>query len=373
MIKREYIIWFILFAAVIGTIIFLSTYNIRVDGAMPTPPVEPSPVDDLTSNKIVQVYYDDTFKSSYKNIRYDLVTDVLWSFVRVDGDGNLNYASYGDPDDMISYTHSKGVRAILSFRDIPGEANQFLGSSDTRTNAVNNLLDEVKRRGFDGIDIDIENAYQSQHIRSDMTLFIQELYNTFKASNPDYRVSIAVRVIDSDNIFYVEEIKDYVDYLMIMAYDICSSDSSISGPVAPMDNPDDACYGTSVNQGIDYWKNSGMPVNKTLLGIPYYGFDRETDSNERLANVDGSVKWVRFDNIPKYDYYRHFDSSWKTPWQVWQEDGQWHQLQYEDVESLSYKYDRVKKDNLAGIGIWAINYALKRQDLWQLIEDKFIN
>lgn len=179
---------------------------------------------------------------------------------------------------------------------------------------------------------------------------------------------MAVPVFDN-NIFNGPVIKDYIDYLTIMAY-FWDDKNPVSGPIEPMlqdDNSD-----ASVITGINYWKNTeNISINKILLGVPYYGYERETYSDERLSHVEGIVKWVYLENVQKYHYDRYFDNVWKTPWQVWNEDDQWYQLHYEDVESLTYKYDKVNSDNLAGISIWNINYAMNRSDLWQLIDDKF--
>lgn len=327
-----------------------------------------TPVSVNGTNKTVQVYYDGAQSASYTNIRYDLVTDVLWAFIRIDGDGNLDYSDYGDPSEVISLAHSKGKRVILSFQEVYGQADIMLGNPTARTNAINNLLNEVKMKGFDGVDNDIET---STYFRQDgMTSFIQELYNKFKQSNPNYRISLAVPITDWNDVFNGPIIKDYIDYIMIMAY-FWDDNNPISGPMEPMLQDDTS--EVSVSTGINYWKNiEQIPANKILLGIPYYGFDRETTSNARLAYKSGTVQWVYIDDFPSYNYDRYFDSLWKTPWQAWQEGNQWHQLQYEDIESLTYKYDRVNSEGLAGIGVWAINYGSNRQDLWQLIKDKFV-
>lgn len=321
-----------------------------------------------TLNKTVQVYYDDTSGTAYKKIRYDLVTDIVWAYIRINGDGSLNYDDYGDPTGLISLAHNNGVRVHLSFQEMSGEADKILSDPNVRTNAINNLISEVKKRGFDGIDNDIETASSSQ--RDHMTIFMKQLYNTFKEDNSSYRVSVAVSALNWGNVFDGPVIKDYVDYLMIMAY-FWDEKNPISGPMEPMLQDDNS--EASVITSIKYWHGiENIPVNKTLLGIPYYGYNRETDSGERLANVNGDVVWVHLDSIPEYYHYnRYFDPVWKTPWQIWSKDGQWHQLHYEDVESLAYKYDKVNSDNLAGIGIWNINYAINRSDLWQLIDDKF--
>lgn len=315
----------------------------------------------------VQVYYEyQPNSSSYKDIRYDLVTDVVWSFIRIDDSGRLNYDNYGDPSGLISLAHSNGVKVHLSFQEMPGHADKLIDNPVARTNAINNLLAEVKSKGFDGIDNDIESYHDDQ---DNMTEFVKELYTTFKSDNSGYRVSMAVPVFDN-YIYNGPIIKDYIDYIVIMAY-FWDDGYDISGPVEPM-LQDESTY-ESVITGIYYWENvEQIPSSKILLGIPYYGFDRETYTEQRLSYVNGEVKWVYLDDIPEYyNYDVYFDDVWKTPWQVWNVDGQWHQLHYDNVESLTYKYDVISSHNLAGISIWEINYAMNRSDLWQLIDDKF--
>ncbi|MCZ7383379.1 MAG: hypothetical protein O8C63_01370, partial [Candidatus Methanoperedens sp.] len=47
-------------------------------------------------------------------------------------------------------------------------------------------------RNYDGVDNDIEKATQSSTNKVNMTAFQQQLYNTFKSSNSNYRISIAI-------------------------------------------------------------------------------------------------------------------------------------------------------------------------------------
>ena len=44
---------------------------------------------------------------------------------------------------------------------------------------------------------------------------------------------------------------------------------------------------------------------------------------------------------------------------------------YDDASSLSYKYDLVLGESLAGIGIWALGYDGSRPELWAALADAF--
>ena len=47
------------------------------------------------------------------------------------------------------------------------------------------------------------------------------------------------------------------------------------------------------------------------------------------------------------------------------------QLFFEDVKSLSIKYDWIKKNKIGGVGIWALGYDNGYPELWDLLTDKF--
>ena len=47
------------------------------------------------------------------------------------------------------------------------------------------------------------------------------------------------------------------------------------------------------------------------------------------------------------------------------------QLYFEDVKSLSIKYDWIKKNNFGGVGIWALGYDHGYSELWNLLTEKF--
>lgn len=132
----------------------------------------------------------------------------------------------------------------------------------------------------------------------------------------------------------------------------------------------DNVVGTGALIVLDWKRNDGSSISsnqvaKEVGSIDWTKYEYEaTPPNEavkvtillQLMNASGKV-W--FDDI-------YFDTIIPTS------ELRWHQIQYDDLESLSIKYDLVNSEGLAGIGIWTAPYGTDRPELWKLIEDKFV-
>ncbi len=123
--------------------------------------------------------------------------------------------------------------------------------------------------------------------------------------------------------------------------------------------------------------NAGVQPNKLIVGLPYYGAEWSTEGQ----SVPSKVK--KFISHPPYKTIRGIDiDSLKIPVQfekesassycvIKKEDGSIRQLWFEDKHSLSVKYDWIKRQNLGGVGIWALGYDDGFAELWELLGDKF--
>jgi GH18 family chitinase len=328
----------------------------------------------MVLNKEVQAYYGDYDPSTeISKIRYDLVTAIIYHSVSPRGDGSLYKDSSYNPASLISYAHSQGTKVILSFIDYSqSDTDTMLSSSTSRTNCVNNLLNEVITKGFDGIDNDLESSSMTITSKNNMTLFQQQLYNTFKTSNPNYRISIAIGAYypSTDQRFDVQALQNYTSYFMIMGYDWYGSWSSTAGPNSPhlLD------YGQGNYDTIKHYESLLNNKKQLLFGVPYYGKEFMTQDNTRLSPLTSSyVNAIIYKDYINYinSYNPRTDSVWKTPWYARQSGGQWYQGHYDDVVSLGQKYDIVNSEGLGGIGIWEISQGSGRTELWDLIQNKF--
>ncbi len=85
-----------------------------------------------------------------------------------------------------------------------------------------------------------------------------------------------------------DEVFGYVDSLGIMAYD--------GG-----DGPDHSPYSYAV-EGLDYWLSRGLPPEKAVLGIPFYGRPKWMEYRA-LVSLDPNAPWkdvVTVDGVPIY-------------------------------------------------------------------------
>ena len=68
---------------------------------------------------------------------------------------------------------------------------------------------------------------------------------------------------------------------------------------------------------------------------------------------------------------RLWDAATRTPWYRYQAADGWHQAWYDDVESLTAKYDSVNRRGLGGVAIWALGYDGANPELWDLLTTWF--
>ncbi len=334
---------------------------------------------DNARNKEIQAFYTSSSNEEYINLRYDLLTTIVYVGVDIDENGTLLPSKNYNPIELIRYSHIQKVGVVLMFRSFDTKsADILLANNGIRMLAINNLLNEVKKNNFDGIDIDLENINEINSINNKsnkqlMTDFITILNNVFKESNPNYRISIDLNPFYSemDRIFDFPMLQKKVNYIMIMGYDWHGTWSRRAGPNSPMN----ADSGMGIYESIRYYEKF-VDKNKLLLGVPWYGYEYATTNNIRLSNriPNGSVKSIPYNQYINvvHKYGRIWDPVWQTPWYIRKDNtGQWYEGYYDDIKSLGIKYDFVNSENLSGIGIWTVNYGANRSDLWSLIEIKF--
>lgn len=311
----------------------------------------------------------------YLNLRYDAVTTISYFGLKVQTNGSLYKVSY-PPTGLINTAHSNNVKVVVSLISDWGstDIDTILSSTSVQTTLINNLLHEVQVNNFDGVDIDLEgfpaiNRTNGQSNKTLFTKFIMSLSNKFRTANPNYRLSIDIPAADWDNVFDVSTLKNYVDYLMIMGYDYHWATGPTAGAVAPLNSSNNISVTNSVNAYIQT-----IPKNKLLLGVPYYGYEWRTMSNALDSTTVGSGVTVTYAQAVTNKitiYPRQWESTWASPYYMYQSGNQWNQGWYDDVQSLSLKYDLVNNTGIAGIGIWALGYDSSYPELSNLIVSKF--
>jgi chitinase len=133
-----------------------------------------------------------------------------------------------------------------------------------------NLGSGVSTAGlFDGIDVDWEFPRGAD--AANFVPLIEEFRKQMDAVRPGLRLSVALgpspRMYGDADLARVGAL---VDQAGLMTYDFNGPWSSTTGLIAPLasSSPDDG----SVELSVTAWKAAGIPSQKLLIGLPFYGY-----------------------------------------------------------------------------------------------------
>jgi spore germination protein YaaH len=192
------------------------------------------------------------------------------------------------------------------------------------------------------------------------------LHTTLKAANPAYHISLDTPWgIKYAATFKNANLKKYVDAVFLMSYDYCNRRTT--APNSPYDSPTRYDAIDSVNETSKYFSK-----NQIILGLPFYGYDYSTDSNQPGANITNEQPIHIEDAINNSHIYgRIWDSDSNTPWYYYKSGDTWHQVWYDDDKSLRLKYRYAKSENLGGVGFWALGYERNYSNIWKVFQSDF--
>jgi chitinase len=148
-----------------------------------------------------------------------------------------------------------------------------------------------------------------------------------------------------------------VDQFAVMNYDYAGPWSSITGFLAPLFPDSNAAHrSASIARSIDSYKAAGVPADKLLMGLPFYGYGwtEVSGANHGLfqdghpIRGDQPYRFIRGLATPS-SVFR--DQLSKAPWIF---DGQnfW---TYDDPISIRYKVSYAARQRLGGIMIWELS------------------
>lgn len=326
-----------------------------------------------TLQKRVFGYHPYWMGSSWQNYRWDLLSDLCYFSYDTDpATGNPTTTNGFETAEVVDTALAHGVRVHLCVTLFSGHAT-FFGNPQAQQNLTANLITLVIQRGIQGINIDFEAVPSSQ--QQALSSYLLQLSDALHTSVPEAELSIAAPAVNWNNTFDIPVIAPALDFIMIMAYDYYWSGSSLAGPVAGY-WPLTGSFNYAVNHSLSYYQGQGVPAEKLLTGLPYYGREWPVGSNTLPASTTGSGTAVTYRNVrnnssghytPQNLYWDHFSFN---PYYSYFSSS-WRQCFFDDERSLGAKYDLINRRNTGGIGIWALGYDDGYPELWNLIEEKF--
>ncbi|KAJ7276522.1 glycoside hydrolase superfamily [Mycena haematopus] len=319
--------------------------------------------------------------------------------------------TWDDPDTaplllgrLVTAAHSKGKKVKLSVGGWTGSKyfSSVVATDHSRKTFVENIYSLYIRFNLDGIDIDWEYpGYQgqagnevSEYDTANFLAFLKLLRDWLPS---DAAISAAALTIpfygpDGEPMTDVSEFAKYLDWILIMNYDVWGA-SSTPGPNAPLV---DACHNStqpeaSAAAAAKAWTSAGFPASQLVLGVPSYGYvSKSTATRLRTRqNQVQSVKLASGGQIQFRDlveqgalvrnsngsfsggggFTRYYDECSCTPFLRSPSSGQI--VTYDDPQSLGLKAALAKRTGMLGVNMFDWTGDTDNGDLVDAIRQGF--
>lgn len=247
-------------------------------------------------------------------------------------------------------------------------------TESSRERFARSAVNLLETHELDGIDIDWEypgqpgedNIYRRED-RENFTLLLETVRTHLdrhgesrgRTGKDRYLLTIAAgadaRYLEHTDMAAAVE---HLDFVNLMTYDFHGPWTDHTGHHANLHPPSGIDEESSANQSVDIFLDAGVPAQKLVLGVPFYGrgwadvdFSGE---NVYLAygTPHGSYSFDSLNNhyIDRNGFTRHWDDITASPF-LWNADSSIF-ISYEDEESLRYKSEFVRERELGGIMYW---------------------
>ena len=306
-------------------------------------------------------------------IDYSAVTHVIHFALIPNSDGSLDYSSLcitpENSADLIRAAHAAGKKVLISIGGWQTES-EFLGATEdrNRTEFIQNLINFIISRGYDGIDIDWEPISSSSYSR--FNVFITDLRNELNNLNP--RPLLTVAAPWQPSIFV--SLQDKFDQINIMTYDLAGLwlspftwhnssiydggywFESIGGPPP------------SINGEVEDFLSAGAQPDKLGIGIAFFGYVWSGGEGISTGGVTSPAQiYTKEPSIEVLAYYDIMDEYYQPKYYKWDNTAQASYLSinnegsindkfisYDDETACYEKIQYVKNKGLGGVIIFQL-------------------
>ena len=284
------------------------------------------------------------------------LTTVAYFGVDVAADGSLiqNDAGWNGYEsqalaDLITRAHASGDRVVLSVECFDQSSlDRLTRDPGAQAQLADNLISAVAQKQMDGLNIDFEGLGSSD--RAGMVNLVKYLSSRVRAANQHWQLTVdtyAGSATDTNGFFDVASMASAVDAFFVMAYDMYQS--GVASPNAPLQGP-----GANDEAAVEAYA-SVVPASKVILGVPFYGYSWQTTSNGPRAQTTSGPVPISYGQLLGASLPIYWDQQCQVPLSSYH-DGQqqWHEVYFDDPQSVALKAQAADYAHLLGVGIWAL-------------------
>ncbi|MBD3362662.1 hypothetical protein GF362_03000 [Candidatus Dojkabacteria bacterium] len=254
-----------------------------------TPSNEPEDVVDKNIDLNHELTYvgwipDWASESGYESLQLNsqLINQVSPVWYKVNEDGTIQ-STYEEKNQKLLFdlVNENNIELIPSIIMFDHELfSEVLNDERKLEIHIKNIVDEVVEQNYHGIDLDYESTQLDD--KDKYFEFLELLSFALHAQDKILSVSVVPKWGDNISYSYLPEtrqvqdwnmIKDYADYIRIMAYDYTYTNAKYPGPIAPLE---------WVEQIVEYGLGK-IPKEKIILGIHLYSYEWSYKKDNRKS------------------------------------------------------------------------------------------
>jgi chitinase len=166
--------------------------------------------------------------------------------------------------------------------------------------------------------------------------------------------------------FELGELAKLLDFINLMTYDMGTVFTPVASFNAPLrevaEDPLDPQLRrwNSVEGGVDYYQRNGVPANKLVLGVPFYGRGYRVKSDVQHGLYQsysgtfpaGDYRDIKRKLLGDPQWRRHWHAVAQTPWLFNSKEHAF--VSYEDPESIAIRAGFAKEHGLLGVFTWEL-------------------
>ncbi|HYH93914.1 MAG TPA: glycosyl hydrolase family 18 protein [Candidatus Saccharimonadales bacterium] len=300
---------------------------------------------------------------------------------------------------LVREAHDRETRVEIVYTSFGEPKNRrFYDDPAAQAAWIETLVDFVEEQGVDGVNVDVEllpfdlvPAYGQ---------FVGQLRAALVARLPDAQVSVATQANESGAAMAAAAAQAGADRIFMMGYDYHWAGSQ-PGASAPLERRDGEAK--DLRWSLDLYAALGVPVERTLLGLPLYGITWPVEGPElgdfatgrgdgwvprrNLGVLDDPDFEPTLDPIEQVEFYAvradgtdQPDEATELPVEPGVDPsaagslepapptGGWNAVYFDSPRSLTPKLALADERGLAGAGFWAIGYERGLPGYTDLIE-----
>jgi chitinase len=322
-----------------------------------------------------------------KAIDAEKLTHINYAFANCKENGELNEPSNLDAINFIKLNslkkRNKDLKILISIGGWGADyfSNAALSDASRKRFALSAIA-YMKKFNIDGIDIDWEypgqtgggNIFRAED-KQNFTLMLKTLREILDAESlkdgrkNDNKYLLTIATGGDKAYLQTTELgiaHQYLDFVNIMTYDLYNGlDKETGHHTGLFQSSKGDQFRNSTASAVQGHIKSGVPPNKIVLGLAFYGRGWEgvkRSNNGLFQPASGNHISLSYDSlkstyINKNGFVKYWDDDAKAPY-LWNEKKQTF-ISYADEESFTYKTNFVKDLQLGGVMFWEYSHDLK--------------